>query len=394
MFDHYHEFLAWEEASRDTIDLKKIYIDVADGDLVSGVLLSQIIYWYLPSKNKQSKLKVFKMDESGQKELWLAKGREDWFEECRISPKQFDRSSGILIKLGFLEKKIFKFNGNPTVHIKLNVDKVWKAVNSLLPKGEKPTGISIAEDFSREDECQPLQPHGFYPNGKNDLYVSANSLTEITNTDHLKNNIYTSYMSEADEMGITQLANQQNRNKGKSQNPAGNLKTRDQKPSLPLLDEDLQELQKYLCSLGSDEEYALNNRQVSFLNANHSALAALQSLIKESGWRTYQQKTKRESMLKILVTYIKHFHSFPSGQELQWLDTKRTRESSLYTPKRVCFAIFLAKQDSHKGFGDLFHKYVMDAKNRLKAFNKSSIPSETKQKNSPSDFTITAGLFE
>jgi len=44
------EFLAWERASRDTIDFKTAYVDVA-GDLVSGLLLSQIIYWHLPGEN-------------------------------------------------------------------------------------------------------------------------------------------------------------------------------------------------------------------------------------------------------------------------------------------------------------------------------------------------------
>ena len=39
----FNDFLAWEKASRDSIDFKKIYVDVA-GDLIAGLLLSQIIY--------------------------------------------------------------------------------------------------------------------------------------------------------------------------------------------------------------------------------------------------------------------------------------------------------------------------------------------------------------
>jgi len=45
----FNEFLSWELTTRDTIDFKKIYVDIA-GDLIAGLLLSQIIYWHLPSK--------------------------------------------------------------------------------------------------------------------------------------------------------------------------------------------------------------------------------------------------------------------------------------------------------------------------------------------------------
>ena len=34
---------------QDTIDFKKCYVDLCD-DLIGGLLLSQIVYWHLPSK--------------------------------------------------------------------------------------------------------------------------------------------------------------------------------------------------------------------------------------------------------------------------------------------------------------------------------------------------------
>jgi len=164
------EFLAWEQMSRDTIDVKKVYIDIAE-DLVAGVLLSQIIYWYLPDQEGKTKLRV---ERDGQ--LWLVKGREDWWEECRISPKQFDRAIAILQKKGLVEKKIFKFNGNPTTHIRLNFDVLiqylsvfTQRVKTNLPKGEKPNS----------------------PLGKNEIDERGKSITEntteITNIDYNNN---------------------------------------------------------------------------------------------------------------------------------------------------------------------------------------------------------------
>ena len=125
------EFLAWEAASRDTIDVKRIYIDIAGEDLVSGVLLSQLIYWHLPSKNGTSRTTVHKDGKT-----WLVKRREDWWDECRISAKQFDRASGQLIELGLIDVQRFRWNGAPTIHIYLNLEKIVERVKSILTFGE------------------------------------------------------------------------------------------------------------------------------------------------------------------------------------------------------------------------------------------------------------------
>src|SRR3990167_63928 len=131
--DFIEQFLQWEAASRDTIDVKRCYIDAADGDLVAGVLLSQIIYWYLPSRNgnmSQSKLTI---EKDGK--WWIAKKREDWWDECRISPKQFDRTSAILERLGLIDIRIFRHDGSPTIHVWLNIRNLLRSVKSILTKG-------------------------------------------------------------------------------------------------------------------------------------------------------------------------------------------------------------------------------------------------------------------
>jgi hypothetical protein len=124
------DFLAWEKASRDTIDVKRCYIDLA-GDLVTGVLLSQIVYWFLPGK--ADKLRVKREDK-----YWLAKGRKNWWDECRISPKQFDRSIKILQNKGLVETRLFKFAGIPTLHVWLNLYSLGDGVKYILTKGENP----------------------------------------------------------------------------------------------------------------------------------------------------------------------------------------------------------------------------------------------------------------
>jgi len=110
------DFLAWEAASRDIIDVKRSYCDLA-GDLVAGIMLSQIVYWHLPAKGNRPRLRV-----SDGEELRLAKNLGDWWEECRLSPKQASTALGRLQKAGLIDVRNGMFNGKKTPLIAL----CWK----------------------------------------------------------------------------------------------------------------------------------------------------------------------------------------------------------------------------------------------------------------------------
>jgi len=121
-----NEFYSWEVKSRQTIDVKPVYIDLAD-DLPAGVLLSQIIYWHLPDINGKSKLRVFHNNK-----YWIAKKREEWWDEVRLKPRQVDRAIEILIKKKLIEKEIHKFNNLTMLHIRLNEDEFLKQLENAL----------------------------------------------------------------------------------------------------------------------------------------------------------------------------------------------------------------------------------------------------------------------
>lgn len=87
-------------------------------DLSTTILLSRIVFWFSPNKSKKIKLRIKK-----EGKYWLAKKRDDWVGECCLTKNQFDRSIKILEKNNLVETKIFKFMGEPTKHIWLNVDK-------------------------------------------------------------------------------------------------------------------------------------------------------------------------------------------------------------------------------------------------------------------------------
>lgn len=141
-----------ETFARSGYMVRLAYVDIAE-DLIAGILLGQIVYWYMPNEQGKSKLRVKKNGE-----FWLAKSREDWKDEIRITPKQYDRAIKILINKGFVEVQKFKFNGAPTNHIKLNISEVTERVKWILTFGEVPNS----------------------PLGEMELTETVNSLTEIT----------------------------------------------------------------------------------------------------------------------------------------------------------------------------------------------------------------------
>jgi len=125
-------FLQWEGASRDTIDVKLIYIDMA-GDLTAGFVLSQIIYWHLPNKDGHSKLRV---QHDGH--LWVAKKRDGWWGECRVTARQIDRVMKILEDRNLVETMTRKFNGDPMLHVRIRWPEFLKAWQEQL--GHKASG--------------------------------------------------------------------------------------------------------------------------------------------------------------------------------------------------------------------------------------------------------------
>jgi len=183
------QFLKWEEATRDTIDFKKIYVDMAD-DLIAGLLLSQIVYWYLPSKaNKRTKLRVEK-----EGVLWLAKGRDDWFNECRIKPRQFDTAIKKLIDQGLVEKKTFKFAGNPTIHIRIIMEQFLSRFQEMI------NTVTYGENQDKSDEVdnpETIELYGFNEsvktksqNGEMVLSDFVKTLTENTTQNKTNASMY------------------------------------------------------------------------------------------------------------------------------------------------------------------------------------------------------------
>lgn len=173
---NWEEFRRVQSENDQRVDFEMIYVDMT-GDLVTGLLLSQIVYWNLPDKYGKSKLRVF---HDGH--YWIAKARYEWWDEVRLSPKQVDRALAILEKAKLITKSLFKFDGSPTIHIRLMEDNfmaLWDKVistsreNPYAPEGENVIDQKVKTKLPK---CE----NDIYPKGDNDIPERSESLTETT----------------------------------------------------------------------------------------------------------------------------------------------------------------------------------------------------------------------
>lgn len=154
-----HQHQAHE--TRERVDFEMIYVDMT-GDLMAGLVLAQIDYWHSLGRNGKPRLRI-KRDGH----LWLAKARHEWWDEIRVSPKQADRALDILVKLGFIEKHIWRFAGSPTVHVRIIPEAFMAAYNQMLVTAS-------------ENPYCPKGENGNCPKGEIEIDESGESLTETT----------------------------------------------------------------------------------------------------------------------------------------------------------------------------------------------------------------------
>lgn len=174
---NFDQFIMWETTSRDTIDLKRVYIKLA-GDHASAAMLSQIVYWYLPNRKGETKLRVKKEDA-----LWLVKSEKDWDDECCLTPKQAERCINALKKLGIVETKIFHFARVPKTHIRINWPVFLQKMQETMAQNPSyQPEFSISPFGEVTEKPIPISPNGEVHSPQMGKYL----YTENTNKDYLK----------------------------------------------------------------------------------------------------------------------------------------------------------------------------------------------------------------
>ncbi len=164
------EFFQIETSMMDIIKTRRMYVDIT-GDLIAGILLSQILYWHSPNEDGSSKLRVKK-----EGSYWLAKTQKDWWEEIRISVDQYKRAVKILDEKNLIVKKVFKFDSAPTTHIRINGDVFIRYINTYLAHQEHNMPVDNFSDQPLE-ELEKKVIHRQEPYGAMEKGISHQSIS-------------------------------------------------------------------------------------------------------------------------------------------------------------------------------------------------------------------------
>lgn len=118
-------WLQSESAGQDVIVLRRLYVDINDGCLISGVMFSQIMYWHGFTNDGARRLKIYR-----DGHYWLAKTYSEWWDECRIKERTARTILNDIAARDLIIKSVYKFSGNPTVHIRVNFARFQELVTS------------------------------------------------------------------------------------------------------------------------------------------------------------------------------------------------------------------------------------------------------------------------
>ena len=163
-----NEFYTIEHKKTQRVNFEMTYVDIAQGDVIAGLLLSQIIYWFSPTKEGRNKTKVVY---NGRRAI--AKGRDEWYDEIRVSARQYDRAIGILKDVGVVSVENSMFNARRTPFIMLNESKFLELYNQeLLRYYETVTPISPISNTDINETGIPLTETTTEINNKDKLYIA------------------------------------------------------------------------------------------------------------------------------------------------------------------------------------------------------------------------------
>lgn len=156
------------------------YVDIT-GDLVEGTLLSRILYWFTPDKKNNTKVRIFK-----DGKYWIAKQRKDWWEEIRISERQYDKAIKGLAEKGFVVLAKYKFNSMPTVHIRPEWDKINEAVEIWKENLRKEIIGENNQKLQKQENGNDTKCNSQWNDTKCNSGIAQTGipLTCITNTDY------------------------------------------------------------------------------------------------------------------------------------------------------------------------------------------------------------------
>ena len=128
------------------ITVPRVYLEML-GDFNTAAFLNQLIFW---------------SDKTKRTDGYFYKTYTEWNEELLLSEYQVRRSAKILKEKGFIDTKLKKANGSPTLHYKVSMDKLSESIlNKLKNRNQTNLGndsevslVSLTVDDTLDDNSR------------------------------------------------------------------------------------------------------------------------------------------------------------------------------------------------------------------------------------------------
>lgn len=172
-------WISANDSATQVIAVQVPFIRMLGGNGNDAILLSQILYWNMPSKEGQTKLRVRR-----DGEVWLAKAHKDWEGETGINEHTARKSIERLKKRGLIETRVMKFAGNPTVHIKI----AWEKLEAMLKEAAVESEGNVLTGQNQTSQVDTTK-----------CADRADPLTEITDRDYKTENTFSLTTTERPE---------------------------------------------------------------------------------------------------------------------------------------------------------------------------------------------------
>ena len=113
------------------ITIPRVYLELV-GDFNTAAFLNQLVFW---------------SDKTKRRDGFFYKTYAEWEDELLLSEYQVRRSSKNLKDLGLIETEVKRANGSPTVHYKVNMDKLSESILKKL-KNRNQTNLGNDSEVS------------------------------------------------------------------------------------------------------------------------------------------------------------------------------------------------------------------------------------------------------
>ena len=113
--------------------IRREHVDIA-GDYATAGLLAQIIYWHKLSEDGCLRMSVCK-----DGTYWIAKTKEAWMVETRLTENEIRRALPRLQSLGLIECRVWKFANIRQLHVRLVHERYFELISQISQHVESTT---------------------------------------------------------------------------------------------------------------------------------------------------------------------------------------------------------------------------------------------------------------